>query len=101
MKIKLLLLFFLLSGKIFPQNANDTVIFSYQSHYYFTPENLMYSSYSPLIDRLGRPYIYVASKEAGLVTMRIFCDLICGICASARNIFCMQIQAISLIKFQK
>lgn len=52
-------------------SANDTVIFTPLGHYYFTPANNGYSGYTPLIDRLGRPYLYLVTKEAGLVTFDI------------------------------
>ncbi len=71
MKTKLTIFFAFLSCLIFAQQANDTVVFNYLGHYYFTPESQLHSSYTPLIDRLGRNYVYVASKEAGLVTFDI------------------------------
>jgi hypothetical protein len=52
-------------------SQNDTVIFSQLGHYYFSPASSYYSCYTPLIDRLNRPYVYAASKEAGLVTFDI------------------------------
>ncbi|TAL63160.1 MAG: T9SS type A sorting domain-containing protein [Bacteroidetes bacterium] len=50
------------------QSANDTIIFNALGSYNF---NWTYSAYTPLIDRLGRPYIYLAAKELGLVTFDI------------------------------
>jgi hypothetical protein len=50
------------------QSVNDTVIFNELGKYDF---NLTYSGYTPLIDRLGRPYVYLATKELGLVTFNI------------------------------
>jgi len=50
------------------QLSNDTVLFTPQGHYNF---NWTYSGYTPLIDRLGRPYVYLATKELGLVTFNI------------------------------
>lgn len=47
---------------------NDTVIFSTLGSYSFT---WTYSGYTPRIDRLGRPYVYLAAKELGLVTFSI------------------------------
>lgn len=49
----------------------DTVIFTQQGHYYFTPASNLYSGYTPLIDRMGRPYVYLATKEDGLVTFDV------------------------------
>ena len=69
MKKILTLLFF---ASVIPAlSQNDTVIFSQLGHYYFTPASNYYSCYTPLIDRLNRPYVYAASKEAGLVTFDI------------------------------
>ncbi len=71
MKTKLALFFALLPAALFAQPANDTVIFNELGHYYFTPSSTYYSSYTPLFDRLGRPYVYAAGKESGLVTFDI------------------------------
>lgn len=46
----------------------DTVIFQPKGRFDFS---LLYSGYTPLIDRLGRPYVYLATKELGLVTFDI------------------------------
>ncbi|HEY4800574.1 MAG TPA: T9SS type A sorting domain-containing protein [Bacteroidia bacterium] len=46
----------------------DTVMFSALGHFNFS---FTYSAYTPVIDRLGRPYVYLATKELGLVTMNI------------------------------
>lgn len=50
------------------QSSNDTVIFNALGSFNF---NWTYSGYTPLIDRLGRPYVYIATKELGLVTFDI------------------------------
>ncbi len=63
LKLQLLSLITLFGGCVYAQQANDTVIFNYLSHYYYLPESQGYSACSPLIDRLGRNYVYVASKE--------------------------------------
>jgi len=55
-------------GSLHGQSANDTVIFSTSGSFNF---NFLYSGYTPLIDRLGRPYVYLATKELGLVTFNI------------------------------
>lgn len=46
----------------------DTVLFNALGNYNF---NFLYSGYTPLIDRLGRPYVYLATKELGVVTFDI------------------------------
>ena len=56
------------SANLFAQSPNDTVIFSPLGKFDF---NFTYSGYTPLIDRLGRPFVYLASKELGLVTFDI------------------------------
>lgn len=48
--------------------SNDTVIFTPLGSFNFS---WTYSGYTPLIDRLGRPYVYLAAKELGLVTFDI------------------------------
>lgn len=68
-----LVIFFLLffwSGvnNTYAQSANDTVIFNTLGKFDF---NFTYSGYTPLIDRLGRPYVYLATKELGLVTFDV------------------------------
>jgi len=74
MKIKNILasICILLSGSITEiiqaQSLNDTVIFNTLGNYNF---NLTYSGYTPLIDKLGRSYVYLATKELGLVTFNI------------------------------
>lgn len=67
--MKKCLLFFIISLATLQLNAsvNDTVIFTQQGHFYYSAWPL-YSAYSPLIDRMGRPYIYAASVELGMVT---------------------------------
>lgn len=50
------------------QSENDTVIFNNLGNYNF---NFTYAAYTPLIDRLGRPFVYMATKELGLVTFDI------------------------------
>lgn len=68
MKTKLLILFILLSGRIFSQN--DTVIFTTLGNFYhnvFTFD----ADYSPLIDRMGRPYVYTASTHMGVIVYDI------------------------------
>jgi hypothetical protein len=70
MKTKLLFLFLLISGCVLSQTANDTVIFTQQGHYYYNAPQ-QYSAYSPLIDRMNRPYIYTASIDLGMVTFDI------------------------------
>jgi len=70
MKTKITLFFALLSATLFAQN--DTVIFTPLGHYFYSqPPFTFYSLYSPLIDRLGRPYVYSASEELGMVTFNI------------------------------
>lgn len=68
----LVLLFVLCFGSgienMYSQSVNDTVIFNALGSFNF---NWTYSAYTPLIDRLGRPYIYLATKELGLVTFDI------------------------------
>ncbi len=71
MKTKLSVFFVLLSAALSAQPVNDTVIFNELGHYYFTPSSTYYSSYTPLFDRPGRPYVYAAGKESGLVTFDI------------------------------
>ena len=56
------------SKNIHAQSANDTVIFNTLGKFDF---NFTYSGYTPLIDRLGRPYVYLATKELGLVTFDV------------------------------
>ena len=68
-----LVMFFLLffwsgSNNTYAQSANDTVIFNTLGKFDF---NFTYSGYTPLIDRLGRPYVYLATKELGLVTFDV------------------------------
>ncbi|MFN8278710.1 MAG: hypothetical protein U0V49_00350 [Saprospiraceae bacterium] len=46
----------------------DSIIFQPQGRFDFS---LLYSGYTPLIDRLGRPYVYLATKELGLVIFDI------------------------------
>lgn len=53
---------------MYAQSANDTVIFNALGNFNF---NFTYSAYTPLIDRFGRPYVYLATKELGLVTFDI------------------------------
>lgn len=55
-------------GNTNAQSVNDTVIFNALGNFNFI---WTYSGYTPLIDRLGRPYIYLATKELGLVTFDI------------------------------
>ena len=54
--------------KILAQSVGDTIIFTALGNYNF---NWTYSGYTPLIDRLGRPYVYLATKELGLITFDI------------------------------
>ena len=58
----ILFLFFFWSGSnnTYAQSANDTVIFNTLGKFDF---NFTYSGYTPLIDRLGRPYVYLDTKE--------------------------------------
>jgi hypothetical protein len=51
-------------------STNDTVIFTPLGHFYYTSFPL-WSAYSPLIDRAGRPYVYTASIDLGMVTFDI------------------------------
>lgn len=68
----LVVLFFLclVSGvkNLHAKSINDTVIFNTLGNFNF---NFTYSGYTPLIDRLGRPYVYLAAKELGLVTFDV------------------------------
>lgn len=68
----LAVLFFLcfVSGakNLLAKSINDTVIFNTLGNFNF---NFTFSGYTPLIDRLGRPYVYLATKELGLVTFDI------------------------------
>lgn len=72
MKIKIILLLCILFPgiilKIHAQSTNDSIIFNTLGNYNFS---LTYSGYTPLIDRLGRPYVYLATKELGLVTFNV------------------------------
>lgn len=65
-KFYVLMLFMLLKSMCHAQP--DTVLFNALGNYNF---NLLYSGYTPLIDRLGRPYVYLATKELGVVTFDI------------------------------
>lgn len=66
----LLLVIFCVSGveNINAQSVNDTIIFNALGNFNFS---WTYSGYTPLIDRLGRPYVYLATKELGLVTFDV------------------------------
>ena len=68
----LIMLFFLcfIGGvtNLYAKSINDTVIFNTLGNFNF---NFTYSGYTPLIDRLGRPYVYLAAKELGLVTFDV------------------------------
>jgi hypothetical protein len=67
--LPLFLLFFGCGAEsMYAQTANDTVTFNALGNFTFT---FPYSGYTPLIDRLGRPYVYLATKELGLVTFDI------------------------------
>jgi hypothetical protein len=55
-------------SKCVSAQTNDSVIFNPLGNYNF---NLLYSGYTPLIDRLNRPYVYLATKELGVVTFDI------------------------------
>jgi hypothetical protein len=74
MKTRCILILLLISAsfcifeKTKAQSANDTVIFTPKGKFNFI---WTYSGYTPLIDRLGRPYVYLATKELGLVTFNI------------------------------
>lgn len=71
MKRFLSLLIFIISlvaGKNCYAQTNDTIIFSQLGSFNFT---WTYSGYTPLFDRMNRPYIYLATKELGLVTFDI------------------------------
>lgn len=67
MRKNLLLLFFLATILANAQ-SNDTIIFTTLGNFNFS---FTYSGYTPLIDRLNRPYVYLATKELGLVTFDI------------------------------
>lgn len=58
--------FFVLESKA----QNDTVIFTQLGHFYYDTTQ-MWSAYSPLIDRMGRPYVYTASMDLGMVEFDI------------------------------
>lgn len=68
MKKPLTLLLLILSSGLFAQN--DTVIFTTQGHFYYNQFPL-WAVYSPLIDRMSRPYVYTASTDLGMVTFNI------------------------------
>lgn len=70
MKKSLFLLIFmtLLTGIKCYAQTNDTIIFSKLGSFNFT---WTYSGYTPLFDRLKRPFIYLATKELGLVIFDI------------------------------
>lgn len=72
--MKKLLPAFLLALFLFPakgiSSPGDTVIFTSLGHYYYDT-TLSWSCYSPLIDRMGRPYVYGASIDLGMVTFDI------------------------------
>ncbi|HEU4719433.1 MAG TPA: T9SS type A sorting domain-containing protein [Bacteroidia bacterium] len=59
-----------LSASFRAQPANDTVIFTQLGHFYYDTV-VWRAAYSPLIDRLGRPYVYTASVDLGMVTFDI------------------------------
>lgn len=67
-----LLLFIAGNPQVQAQTA-DTVIFTELGHHYFdtSVSFLHYSAYTPLFDRLGRDYLYVTTKELGLITYDI------------------------------
>jgi hypothetical protein len=71
-KTFLMLIYIVLSGsgveEIYGETKKDTVHFTALGQFTFT---VPYSGYTPLIDRLGRPYVYLATKELGLVTFDI------------------------------
>jgi hypothetical protein len=70
MKKTATLILFLLTSGLFAQN--DTVIFTERGHFFYSqPLFTFYAVYSPLIDRMGRPYVYTASQELGMVTFDI------------------------------
>ena len=58
-----------------PAQPIDTVLLSelgrFQFPYWTFPDSLSYSTLSSRIDRMGRPYIYMACVEQGLVTLDI------------------------------
>lgn len=68
MQKALTLFLFFISLGLFAQN--DTVIFTTQGHFYYDQIPL-WAVYSPLIDRMGRPYVFTASVELGMVTFDI------------------------------
>ncbi len=55
-------------GNIVYGQSNDTIIFNTLGNFIFS---FTYSGYTPLIDRLGRPYVYLSTKELGLITFDI------------------------------
>ena len=62
-------IFLLYQGKLMA-SPGDTVIFTTLGHFYYdtiTPK----ACYSPLIDRMGRPYVYGASVDMGMITFDI------------------------------
>lgn len=59
-------LFFFAKGTL--AAPGDSVVFTPLGKYSFSST---YSGYTPLIDRLNRPYVYLATKELGLVTFSI------------------------------
>jgi hypothetical protein len=66
--ITILIFISLVASKNCHAQAHDTIIFSKLGNFNFT---WTYSGYTPLFDRLNRPFIYLASKELGLVTFDI------------------------------
>lgn len=71
--VRLLLLFVLAATRSGHAQNPDTVVFTEAGHHYFdtTISFLNYSAYTPLFDRLGRDYLYVTTKELGLITYDI------------------------------
>lgn len=71
MKTSLRALCFVLLLPFFAKaSPGDTVIFTPLGHYYYDTSN-NYAAYTPLIDRLGRPYVYTASIDLGMITFDI------------------------------
>jgi len=72
--MKKALLPFLFALLLFPSKGfsspGDTVIFTTLGHYYYDTATAK-ACYSPLIDRMGRPYVYGASIDMGMVTFDI------------------------------
>ncbi|MBI3511166.1 MAG: T9SS type A sorting domain-containing protein [Bacteroidetes bacterium] len=54
----------------FTKAQNDTVIFTQLGHFYYDT-SLQWSAYTPLIDRMGRNYVYTASVDLGEVTFDV------------------------------